>query len=136
MFRLCRKAGEPDTPHSCHRAVAQEAAALVVTRCSALLLGYVHDLKLSGRCPLPRNQQEQLVWVLEELAGLELTPEILPLPEQFGSASGGKIKQAHLLKLFPALCECVGVRDPIVQQWVVAILHKVSAQLGLGAAAV
>ena len=57
MFRLCRQAGEPDTPHSCHRAVAQEAASLLVARCTTLLLGYVHDLKLSGRCPLPRNQQ-------------------------------------------------------------------------------
>ena len=71
--------------------------------------------------------------MLEELAGLELTTDVLPLPEQFG-AGGAKINQAHLLKLFPALCECVGVQDPVVQQRVVAILHKVSAQLGLGVA--
>ena len=132
MFALCRKSAEPDTPQSCHRAVAQEAAALLVNRCSALLVSYVHDLKLSGRCPLPRRQQEQLIWVLQELSGLELTPEVLPLPSQFGGGSVG-IKQAHLLKLFPALCECVGVSDPVVQRHVIEIMHKVSAQLGLEA---
>ena len=136
MFELCRKSSHPDTPHSCHRVVAQEASALLVQRCSALLLEYVDDLKLSGRCPLPRRQQAQLLWVLEQLESLELTSDVLPLPPQFGGALGGAggIKQAHLLKLLPALCECVGVMDSAIQQRIVAIMHKVSQQLGLEAA--
>jgi len=136
MFTLCRRATEPEGEDTCHLLVAQEATELLVCRCSAIILDYVNDCRLSGGCPIPRRQHHQITFLLHQLLELELPPGILALPAtacvQTSSAPPRERTRVHLLRLFPVLSECVGLSDPLVQQMMVKIFHCISNELGLG----
>lgn len=76
--------------------------------CLSLILGYL----LAGNRPIPTARLEEIIFALQELDCLTIHPEaalVLPLQPYLKTilCEDNRDTRAHLLVLFPSLCELV-----------------------------
>eukprot|EP01018_Ginkgo_biloba_P023241 Gb_33881 [translate_table: standard] len=118
--------------------ISRIALPILTNRCDFILRQFLTDENDYGDTPLPSVRVDELIYVLQELARLLLhsnTASILDLPlvvKRGVLDKDRKVERAHLLILFPSLCELVICREARVRELVQVLLRLVSTELGLG----
>ena len=98
---------------------ASAAAHVLVSRCKEKIVKFCKEEKLSGLMPLPRIKLLEMFEVLDLIKKHEVPEGILSKPG----------KKAHLLELFPQLCELITAKDPDVKESLKEIFLEVSRNL-------
>lgn len=117
--------------------ISRVALPVVMNRCDFILRQFLTDENDSGETPLPSVRVQELIYVLQELARLVLHPSTasiveLPIVVKGVGDKSSYVEHAHLLVLFPSLCELVICREARVRELVQVLLRLVSTELGLG----
>jgi len=133
-----------DSPYGAPLSVAQLSAPLLLHRCESILRSYLLAERLQApNVPLARCRREELAFVLRELCTLQMHPQVADM--LLSGADGGRIaarappadgqgSRAHLLKLFPVLCQCITMREPELRELLRDVFQHASVELGLQAA--
>ena len=97
--------------------VSKIAITLLLSRCHYIFNRFLIDEKHLGDRSLPRTRLEEIKYVLQELACLEIHPEtatVLPLHPYLRDGLVDKEqhqkRRPHLLVIFPSLCELIMTR--------------------------
>ncbi|KAI3894720.1 hypothetical protein MKX03_033369 [Papaver bracteatum] len=135
LFLLCRYSNKANVWSAARSRVSRISISVLTKRCEFILDKFLIDEKDLGERLLPALRIEEIVYVLEELSHLiihietastlPLRPyliEGLPRIENYGS-------RAHLLVLFPSLCELVISRETRVRELVRVLLRLISSEL-------
>ncbi|XP_043691175.1 protein MON2 homolog isoform X2 [Telopea speciosissima] len=137
LFSLCYYTCEVDQWNSTRSEVSKIAIMVLVSRCEYILRRFLIDENELGERSLPAVRIEEIIFVLQELARLVIHPDtasILSLPSYLRDALAKNENhdgRAHLLVLFPSLCELVILREARVRELVQVLLRLVSTELGL-----
>ncbi|CAI0384415.1 unnamed protein product [Linum tenue] len=137
VFALSSCDNEMTSWNSTRSEVSKIAITLLLSRCHYIFNRFLVDEKHLGDRPLPRTRLEEIKYVLQELACLEIHPEtatVLPLHPYLRDGLADKEEQKrrpHLLVLFPSLCELIMTREAKVRDCVQVLLRLVSKELGL-----
>ncbi|ERM93505.1 protein MON2 homolog isoform X2 [Amborella trichopoda] len=136
IFSLC--SCDPGTDwHSTRTEVGKCAITVLMNRCEFMLQRFLIDENVLGEAPVPSVRVVEVVFVLQELARLVIHPamaSVLPLPAYVRErASQDKDREgcAHLLVIFPSLCELVVSREARVRELVQVLLRLITRELGL-----
>ncbi|GKV07351.1 hypothetical protein SLEP1_g19144 [Rubroshorea leprosula] len=116
--------------------VSKIATMVLMTRCEYILNRFLLDENDLGERPFPTARLEEVIYVLQELARLEIHPDtasILPLHPQLksGLAERKHEKRPHLLVLFPSFCDLVISREARVRELVQVLLRFITEELAL-----
>jgi hypothetical protein len=98
---------------------ADVASHVMVNRCREIIGKFCKEEKLSGMMPLPRIKLLEMFEVLDSIKKHEVSEGVLKKPG----------KKAHLLELFPQLCELITAKDPDVKESLKEIFLEVSRNL-------
>lgn len=98
---------------------ADLACPILVSRCKEIIGKFSKDEKLSGQMPLPRIKLLEMLDILDAIRKHEVPEGILKKPG----------KKAHLLELFPQLCELITAKDQDVKESLKQIFLEVSRNL-------
>ncbi|KAJ4955381.1 hypothetical protein NE237_012164 [Protea cynaroides] len=137
LFSLCNCTCEVDQWNSTRSDVGKIAIMVLISRCEYILKRFLIDENDLGERSLPAVRIEEIIFVLQELARLIIHPDtasVLPLPPYLRDVLAKNQSHngsAHLLVLFPSLCELVILREARVRELVQVLLRLVSTQLGL-----
>jgi hypothetical protein len=120
----------PTSRFSRHESIAALTAPLLFHRCRSILESYLAlDRFHAPNVPVPRCRREELGFVLRELCTLEIHPSVTaPLFTHRSSPTGTR---AHLLKLFPILCQCITMRESELRELLRDVFQLASIELGL-----
>jgi hypothetical protein len=132
-------ASSESSPYGAPLAVASLAAPLLLHRCQCILSAYLsHERLQAPNVPMPRSRREELAFVLRELCTLQLHPQVaakLQVPSASPNSSqpqqSSAPSRAHLLKLFPVLCQCITMREPELRELLRDVFMHASVELGL-----
>mmetsp|Transcript_5623 Transcript_5623/g.8694 ORF Transcript_5623/g.8694 Transcript_5623/m.8694 type:complete len:1334 (+) Transcript_5623:1-4002(+) len=134
--------------------LARLAAPVLLDRCRDLVRRYVSDERRAGQAPLPRYRYDEVAFVLREMQELDLCSGVLDAEGQpfemhtmhrspswslrLSQAQSGWVpptavhgKKAHLLVLYPSLCDCIVTRDDSIREVIREILHEIGRLVGL-----
>lgn len=95
---------------------ASICVSVLVNRCKDLLVKFSKEEKLSGMMPLPKVKLLEMLEVLKELKKLEVVTGSLGKPG----------KKAHLLEIFPQLCELITVKDSEIKEVLKQVFLEIS----------
>ncbi|PON73920.1 Armadillo-type fold containing protein [Parasponia andersonii] len=93
--------------------VSKISILILITRCKYILKRFPIDENILGERPLPAARLEELMYILNELAGLVIhsdTASVLPLHPYLKSGlveDNNCDRRPHLVALFPSFCEVV-----------------------------
>ncbi|KAJ4816243.1 ARM repeat superfamily protein [Rhynchospora pubera] len=135
MFSLCSCTSVGSWPPS-RSEVSKVSIIILMKRCEVILNQFLKDENALGESSLPGVRTEEVIFVLQELARLIIHPATLPslpLPPHVKEILENKksCEHAHLLVLFPSLCELVVSREARVRELVRVLLRLISSELGL-----
>ncbi|XP_028666343.1 protein MON2 homolog isoform X1 [Erpetoichthys calabaricus] len=88
--------------------ISRMALSVLLKRSQDVLHRYVEDEKLSGRCPLPRQQVTEIIFVLKAISTL-LDSLKKTQPENVDASTW-----AQVIALYPTLVECITCSSPEV----------------------
>ncbi|KAI9186171.1 hypothetical protein LWI28_014359 [Acer negundo] len=117
--------------------VSKISITILLSRCEYILNKFFTDEKDLGDRPLPTARLEEIVYVLQELAHLNIhsdTAPTLPLHPKLKSVLTGEENHnnhPHLLVLFPSFCELVISREYKVRELVQVLLRIITRELAL-----
>ncbi|KAK3200540.1 hypothetical protein Dsin_023955 [Dipteronia sinensis] len=117
--------------------VSKISITILLSRCEYILNKFFIDEKGLGHRPLPAARLEEIVYVLQELARLNIhsdTAPALPLHPKLKSVLTGEENHdnhPHLLVLFPSFCELVISREYKVRELVQVLLRIITRELAL-----
>ncbi|CAN1132410.1 Protein MON2 homolog [Linum perenne] len=138
VFALSSCDDETTSWNSTRSEVSKIAITLLLSRSHYIFSRFLIDERHLGDRPLPRTRLEEIKYVLQELACLEIHPEtatVLPLHPYLREGLADKEQQQkrrpHLLVLFPSLCELIMTRETKVRDCVQVLLRLISKELGL-----
>ncbi|CAN1245367.1 Protein MON2 homolog [Linum grandiflorum] len=138
VFALSSCDNETTSWNSTRSEVSKIAITLLLSRCHYIFNRFLIDEKHLGDRSLPRTRLEEIKYVLQELACLEIHPEtatVLPLHPYLRDGLADKEqfqkRRPHLLVIFPSLCELIVTRETKVRDCVQVLLRLVSKELGL-----
>lgn len=137
LFSLASFENEVGDWSSTRLEVSKVTIMVLMERCEYIFNRFLIDEAYLGERPFPMARLEEVVYVLQELARLIIHPDtasVLPLKRHLkhdGPTGGSHGVRAHLLVLYPSLCELVISREPKVRELVQVLLRLVSEILGL-----
>lgn len=103
QFSFSNKASTPQ-----EGLISRMALAVLLQRSQDVLRRYVEDERLSGRCPLPRQQVTEIIFVLKAISTL-MDSLKKTQPENVDSNTW-----AQVISLYPTLVECITCSSPEV----------------------
>uniref|UniRef100_A0A803R4P2 Mon2 C-terminal domain-containing protein n=1 Tax=Cannabis sativa TaxID=3483 RepID=A0A803R4P2_CANSA len=139
LFFLSSSEKKADTWSSERSEVSKISILLLMIRCEDILKRFPIDENNLGDRPLPAARLDEIMYVLNELAGLVIhtdTASVLPLHPYLKSGlveKNNRDRRPHLLVLFPSLCELVISRDTRVREAVQVLLRLITKELALEA---
>ncbi|KAF4374415.1 hypothetical protein G4B88_026302 [Cannabis sativa] len=139
LFFLSSSEKKADTWSSERSEVSKISILLLMIRCEDILKRFPIDENNLGDRPLPAARLDEIMYVLNELAGLVIhtdTASVLPLHPYLKSGlveKNNRDRRPHLLVLFPSLCELVISRDARVREAVQVLLRLITKELALEA---
>ena len=96
--------------------ISKRASPVLVSRCKDFLRRFINEEKQSGMMPLPRARLVELIEILQCLKDLNVPEGTLQRPG----------RKAHLLDLFPQLCELITSRETEVKELLKQIFLEVA----------
>ncbi|XP_010494057.1 PREDICTED: protein MON2 homolog isoform X3 [Camelina sativa] len=122
--------------HSTSAEVSKISIITLMARCEFILCTFLIDENNLGNRPIPTARLEEIIFILQELGHLSIHPEVasvLPLQPYLKTIlrEDNRDTRAHLLVLFPSLCELVLSRETQVRELVQVLLRAVAMELGL-----
>ncbi|CAH8359815.1 unnamed protein product [Eruca vesicaria subsp. sativa] len=133
LFSL--SSSETEKWHSTRAEVSRISIITLMERCEFILSRFLIDESNLGNRPIPTARLEEIIFALQELDRLTIHPDtasVLQLRPSLKTIlqEDNRDSRAHLLVLFPSLCEIVLSRDP-VRELVQVLLRAVATELGL-----
>ncbi|KAL0890802.1 hypothetical protein Bca101_014785 [Brassica carinata] len=134
LFSL--SSSETETWHSTRAEVSRISITTLMERCEFILSRFLIDENNLGNRPIPTARLEEIIFALQELDRLTIHPEsasVLQLRPSLKTIlqEDNRVSRAHLLVLFPSLCEIVLSRETPVRELVQVLLRAVATELGL-----
>ncbi|AED93753.1 ARM repeat superfamily protein [Arabidopsis thaliana] len=134
LFSL--SSSETENWHSTRAEVSKISITTLMARCEFILSRFLIDENNLGNRPIPTARLEEIIFTLQELYRLSIHPEVasvLPLQPYLKNVlrEDNRDTRAHLLVLFPSLCEIVLSREMRVRELVQILLRAVATELGL-----
>ncbi|EFH48553.1 binding protein [Arabidopsis lyrata subsp. lyrata] len=134
LFSL--SSSETENWHSTRAEVSKISNTTLMARCEFILSRFLIDENNLGNRPIPTARLEEIIFTLQELDRLSIHPEVasvLPLQPYLKTVlrEDNRDTRAHLLVLFPSLCEIVLSRETRVRELVQVLLRAVATELGL-----
>lgn len=99
--------------------IAKRITPVLISRCKDLLKRFANEERMMGQMPLPKGRLIELLEVLHSLRKLEIPQGVLSRP-------GPK---AHLIELFPQLCELITAKEAEVKEALKQIFLEVSRHM-------
>ncbi|XP_019097538.1 PREDICTED: protein MON2 homolog isoform X8 [Camelina sativa] len=136
LFSLSSFSSETKEWHSTSAEVSKISIITLMARCEFILCTFLIDENNLGNRPIPTARLEEIIFILQELGHLSIHPEVasvLPLQPYLKTIlrEDNRDTRAHLLVLFPSLCELVLSRETQVRELVQVLLRAVAMELGL-----
>ncbi|XP_020876863.1 protein MON2 homolog isoform X2 [Arabidopsis lyrata subsp. lyrata] len=136
LFSLSSFSSETENWHSTRAEVSKISNTTLMARCEFILSRFLIDENNLGNRPIPTARLEEIIFTLQELDRLSIHPEVasvLPLQPYLKTVlrEDNRDTRAHLLVLFPSLCEIVLSRETRVRELVQVLLRAVATELGL-----
>eukprot|EP01090_Pellita_catalonica_P020068 TRINITY_DN7001_c0_g2_i1.p1 TRINITY_DN7001_c0_g2~~TRINITY_DN7001_c0_g2_i1.p1 ORF type:complete len:374 (+),score=70.81 TRINITY_DN7001_c0_g2_i1:650-1771(+) len=135
LFGLCSKAGELDSEFSCHTQLAQAAVPLVLERAKEILEKFLEQESCAakGEAKLPAFRLSEVYIILEHLLRLRLRKEALQGGDLAAHTASLAVsgERAHLLMLYPLLCECITTREPKIRSILRSIFLLIGSELAI-----
>ncbi|KAJ0253817.1 ARM repeat superfamily protein [Hirschfeldia incana] len=127
---------ETENWHSTRAEVSRISITTLMERCEFILSRFLIDENNLGTRPIPTARLEEIIFALGELERLTIHPEtasVLQLQPSLKTIlqEDNRDSRAHLLVLFPSLCEIVLSREMPVRELVQVLLRAVATELGL-----
>ncbi|KAL0658495.1 hypothetical protein Bca4012_079080 [Brassica carinata] len=127
---------ETENRHSTRAEVSRISITTLMERCEFILSRFLIDENNLGKRPIPNARLEEIIFTLQELDRLTIHPEtasVLQLRPSLKTIlqEDNRDSRAHLLVLFPSLCEIVLSREMPVRELVQVLLRAVATELGL-----
>ncbi|XP_018483398.1 uncharacterized protein LOC108854355 isoform X2 [Raphanus sativus] len=127
---------ETENWHPTRAEVSRISITTLMERCEFILSRFLIDENNVGTRPIPTARLEEIIFVLQELERLTIHPEsasVLQLRPSLKTIlqEDNRDSRAHLLVLFPSLCEIVLSREMPVRELVQVLLRTVATELGL-----
>uniref|UniRef100_A0A1J3F4G6 Protein MON2-like protein n=1 Tax=Noccaea caerulescens TaxID=107243 RepID=A0A1J3F4G6_NOCCA len=137
LFSLSSFSSETENWHSTRAEVSKISIITLMDRCEFILSRFLIDEKNLGNRRIPITRLEEIIFTLQELDRLTIHPEVasvLPLQPYLKTIlrEDNRDTRAHLLVLFPSLCEIVLSRETSVRELVQVLLRAIATGLGLG----
>ncbi|CAH2044565.1 unnamed protein product, partial [Thlaspi arvense] len=134
LFSL--SSSETENWHSTRAEVSRISIITLMERCEFILSRFLMDENNLGNRTIPTARLEEIIFALQELDRLTIHPEaasVLPLQPYLKTIlrEDNRDTRAHLLVLFPSLCEIVLSRETRVRELVQVLLRAVATELGL-----
>jgi hypothetical protein len=99
--------------------IAKRTTPVLISKCQDLLKKFANEEKLLGQMPLPKGRIFELLEVLENLRTFEIPEGVLERPG----------KKAHLIELFPQLCELITAKEQEVKESLKQVFLEIANQL-------
>ncbi|CAH8299817.1 unnamed protein product [Eruca vesicaria subsp. sativa] len=136
LFSLSSFSSETENWHSTREEVCKISIITLMERCEIILSKFLIDENNLVNRPIPTARLDEIIFTLQELDRLTIHPEaasVLPLqpPLKTILREDNRDTRAHLLVLFPSLCEIVLSRETRVRELVQVLLRAVATELGL-----
>ncbi|CAN8255686.1 unnamed protein product [Cochlearia groenlandica] len=136
LFSLSSFSSETENWHSTRAEVSKIAIVTLMDRCIFILNRFLIDESNLGKRQIPVTRLEEIIFTLQKLDSLAIHPEaasVLPLQPYLKSIlhEENRDTRAHLLVLFPSLCEIVLSRETSVRELVQVLLRAIATELGL-----
>ncbi|KFK26462.1 hypothetical protein AALP_AA8G252200 [Arabis alpina] len=136
LFSLSSFSSETENWHSTRAEVSKISIVTLMDRCEFILSRFLIDENNLGNRPIPTARLEEILFTLQELDRLTIHPEaasVLPLQPYLKTIlrEDNRDTRAHLLVLFPSLCELVLSREMRVRELVQLLLRAIATELGL-----
>ncbi|RID59671.1 hypothetical protein BRARA_F02886 [Brassica rapa] len=127
---------ETENWHSTRAEVSRISITTLMERCEFILSRFLIDENNLGKRPIPTARLEEIIFTLQELDRLTIHPETASVLQLRPSLKNilqedNRDSRAHLLVLFPSLCEIVLSREMPVRELVQVLLRAVATELGL-----
>uniref|UniRef100_M4D0I4 Protein MON2 homolog n=1 Tax=Brassica campestris TaxID=3711 RepID=M4D0I4_BRACM len=127
---------ETENWHSTRAEVSRISITTLMERCEFVLSRFLIVENNLGKRPIPTARLEEIIFTLQELDRLTIHPEAASVLQLRPSLKNilqedNRDSRAHLLVLFPSLCEIVLSREMPVRELVQVLLRAVAAELGL-----
>ncbi|KAH0923551.1 hypothetical protein HID58_023569 [Brassica napus] len=127
---------ETENWHSTRAEVSRISITTLMERCEFILSRFLIDENNLGKRPIPTARLEEIIFTLQELDRLTIHPETASVLQLRPSLKNilqedNRDSRAHLLVLFPSLCEIVLSREMPVRELVQVLLRAVAGELGL-----
>lgn len=136
MFSLCSFSFEDDWPPA-RSTISTVSIDILIKRCEIILKQFLSDENDLGEHALPAVRTNETICVLQELAHMVIhadTASVLNLPAHLKATiekSETHGCHAHLLVLFPSICELVVSREARIRELVQVLLRLLGEELGL-----
>ncbi|XP_020589215.1 protein MON2 homolog isoform X4 [Phalaenopsis equestris] len=136
MFSLCSFRFEDDWPPE-RATISSVSIDILMKRCEIILQQFLSDENDLGENALPAVRTNETFCVLQELARMVIhsdTASVLNIPAHLKEKiENSEIRSchAHLLVLFPSICELVVSRESRIRELVQVLLRLVAEELGL-----
>ncbi|CAN6858526.1 unnamed protein product [Brassica oleracea] len=136
LFSLSSFSSETENWHTTRAEVSRISIITLMERCEFILSRLLIDENNLDNRPIPTARLEEIIFALQELDRLTIHPEaasVLPLQPYLKTIlrDDNRDTRAHLLVLFPSLCEIVLSRETRVRELVQVLLRAVATELGL-----
>ncbi|KAG2305536.1 hypothetical protein Bca52824_034187 [Brassica carinata] len=136
LFSLSSFSSETENWHTTREEVSRISIITLMERCEFILSRFLIDETNLVDRPIPTARIEEIIFALQELDRLTIHPEaasVLPLQPYLKTIlrEDNRDTRAHLLVLFPSLCEIVLSRETRVRELVQVLLRAVATELGL-----
>uniref|UniRef100_M4DVQ9 Protein MON2 homolog n=1 Tax=Brassica campestris TaxID=3711 RepID=M4DVQ9_BRACM len=136
LFSLSSFGSETENWHTTRAEVSRISIITLMERCEFILSRLLIDENNLDNRPIPTARLEEITFALQELDRLTIHPEaasVLPLQPYLKTIlrEDNRDARAHLLVLFPSLCEIVLSRETRVRELVQVLLRAVATELGL-----
>ncbi|KAL1220843.1 hypothetical protein V5N11_016851 [Cardamine amara subsp. amara] len=136
LFSLSSFSSETEDWQSTRAEVSRISIIMLMGRCEFILSRFLIDENNLGNRPIPTARLEEIIFALQELDRLTIHPEaasVLPLQPNLKTIlrEDNRDTRAHLLVLFPSLCEIVLSRETRVRELVQVLLRAIATELGL-----
>ncbi|KAK2183608.1 hypothetical protein NP493_305g02023 [Ridgeia piscesae] len=99
-------------------AITRLAVTALLQRCRDVMLKFVADERLSGKCPLPRPRMSEMSFVLKAASTLLITLKRAP------PANVDQKIWDHVIGLYPVLVDCITSSSPQVCPALKEVLHE------------
>ncbi|KAF2552935.1 hypothetical protein F2Q68_00036618 [Brassica cretica] len=125
---------ETEKWHSTRAEVSRISITTLMERCEFILSRFLIDENNLGTRPIPTARLEEIIFTLQELDRLTIHPETASVLQLRPSLKNilqedNRDSRAHLLVLFPSLCEIVLSRETPVRELVQVLLRAVATEL-------